>query len=159
MKKYKSINIFFLILSLISLFLLSSCTYSEIEVNKGVTVDILQFCDATNEDFERYNNAFTSVNIELKKDNYRLMKVTCKISNENNFDISVQNVKSVENEYFYLMSNCIDLEPTFSISAHSSMDVDFYIYVNNNLKSDDEIMAKLNDLNIVLEAYKVRQYN
>lgn len=144
-------NIFLIISIMIITFmsvLLSSCKNTTNYIKENVDVDILNFCNASEADFQKYNSAFSGENVKFTFENYRLLKVTYKISNKNDFSILVYNNQEIKNEDFYLVENCIDLEPTYAISPNSTLDVDVYVYINNDLTNENDILNKLNDLNI-----------
>lgn len=146
--------ILFVSLAAIVYFLFTSNIFTSANINKKVEVNVLSFVDATEKDFQRYNNAFTTKSVELERDNYRLLKMNCEITNKNNFPISFEDVQVIDTDDFYLSAESADYEPTFCINGDESMCIDMYIYVNNDLK-EDEIQGKLNDLDIVICAYRV----
>ena len=107
------------------------------DINNNIDIAFITCCNATEEDFQKYNNAFSNETVVLQKDGYRLMKAKCEITNKNNF---------AKNSEFQLTENAADYEPTFSIEANSSYDFDIYIYVSNELTDENEILQKLNNL-------------
>lgn len=144
-------NIFLIISIMMITFmsvLLSSCKNTTNYIKENVDVNILSFCNASEEDFNKYNSAFSGENVEFAFENYRLLKVTYKISNKNDFSIKVLNNQVIKNKDFYLVENCIDLEPTYAISPNSSLDVDVYVYINKDLTNENDILNKLYELNI-----------
>ncbi|MCH5314891.1 MAG: hypothetical protein J1E81_03175 [Eubacterium sp.] len=155
MKQKIFLSVLLIIVMTISIFSLSSCSNSTDYIIGKIDVKILNVCNATEDDFKRYNNAFAAQNVEFIIDNYRLLKVTYELSNNNDFPINITGTQSISNDDIYLPSDSVDFEPTYPISANSSVEVDIYIYVNNDLDNENEILNKLNDLNIVFSAFKV----
>lgn len=147
-------SVFLIAFVILNMLFISSCSNTQTDINEKIDVRIQSFCLASEEDFERYNNAFTAQNVEFTIDNYRLFKVTYEISNNNDFAINIMKTQSIQNDDIYLPSDSIDLEPTYPISANSSLAVDIYIYVNNDLVNENDILNKLNELNIVFSAFK-----
>ena len=140
MKKNKSIiaiiviTVIFLLASL-SIFLLLSNVPTP-ETNKMTTVEILSVCNAEESDFQRYNNAFNLENVEFKVDDFRLLKVHCRIENNNDFAVNIMYSYDFRDSDFILKKNSVDIEPTYPISAHNEQDFDFYIYANENITEE-----------------------
>lgn len=147
MRKNKFFLIFVIMITLVSISF-SSCKNTTNYIKENVDVNILSFCNASEEDFNKYNSAFSGENVEFAFEDYRLLKVTYKISNKNDFSIRVFNNQVIKNKDFYLVENCIDLEPTYAISPNSSLDVDVYVYINKDLTNENDILNKLNELDI-----------
>lgn len=124
------------------------------DINNNIDIAFITCCNAAEEDFQKYNNAFSGETVVLQKDGYRLMKAKCEITNKNNFAISFDKVNAIKNSEFQLTENAADYEPTFSIEANSSYDFDIYIYVSNELTDENEILQKLNNLIISFSTYK-----
>lgn len=132
--------------SVLLLFALSSCDSGVPNTNRNnVDVDILSCCNATQADFMKYNSAD---NLELTIDNYRLMKFDYKFTNNNDYAINVQGLQSFKNEEFYILPECVDIEPTYPFAPGETFNLDVYIYVGNQLTDEDEIIDKLFDLDI-----------
>lgn len=140
MKKNKSIiaiiviTVIFLLAAL-SIFLLLSNVPTP-EINKKATVEILSVCSAEESDFQRYNNAFNLENVEFKVDDFRLLKVHCRIENNNDFAVNIMYSYDFRDSDFILKKNSVDIEPTYPISAHNEQDFDFYIYANENITEE-----------------------
>lgn len=140
MRKNKSIiaiiviTVIFLLASL-SIFLLLSNVPTP-ETNKMTTVEILSVCNAEESDFQRYNNAFNLENVEFKVDDFRLLKVHCRIENNNDFAVNIMYSYDFRDSDFILKKNSVDIEPTYPISAHNEQDFDFYIYANENITEE-----------------------
>lgn len=90
----------------------------------------------------------------MKIDNYRLMKVTYKVSNNNDFSVYAKGMKSISNDDFQVHVNALDIEPTYPFSGKETFELDAYIYVNDQLTSEDEIKDKLNELGMILDIVK-----
>lgn len=133
---------------------LSSCSYNDVSDIK-TDIEILDFCNATQEDFKKYNSAFSGQDIEFNVDDYRLLKVRISVLNKNNFSIGIQGAECIKNNYFYLPGNSVDIEPTYPIASNQQIDLDIYIYVHNSLTDENEISEKLNELSITMRSYKV----
>ena len=127
------------------------------DINNNIDIAFMTCHNAKEEDFQKYNNAFSNETVVLQKDGYRLMKAKCEITNKNNFAISFDKVNAIKNSEFQLTENAADYEPTFSIEANSSYDFDIYIYVSNELTDENEILQKLNNLIISFSTYKANQ--
>lgn len=155
MIKNKLLKIVSLALVVILAFSFAACEKIAEDINKKVSVEVVSFCDAKEEDFERYTNAFPNKTVEFEKDHYRLVKMNCEVTNHNAFPISFEDMRVIDTDEFYLSADAADYEPTFMIAANSSMCIDIYIYVSNDLTDEDEILAKLNELDIVLLTYRV----
>lgn len=140
MRKNKSIiaiiviTVIFLLASL-SIFLLLSNVPTP-ETNKMTTVEILSVCNAEESDFQRYNNAFNLENVEFKVDDFRLLKVHCRIENNNDFAVNIMYSYDFRDSDFILKKYSIDIEPTYPISANNEQDFDFYIYANENITEE-----------------------
>lgn len=140
MRKNKSIiaiiviTVIFLLAAL-SIFLLLSNVPTP-ETNKMTTVEILSVGNAEESDFQRYNNAFNLENVEFKVDDFRLLKVHCRIENNNDFAVNIMYSYDFRDSDFILKKNSIDIEPTYPISAHNEQDFDFYIYANENITEE-----------------------
>ncbi len=147
MKKSNFFFVLFIMILFVSI-ILSSCKNTKDNIKENIDIKIVSFCDAEEDDFKKYNCAFAGDNAELVVENYRLLKVTYNILNKNDFSIKVFNSNVIKNNDFYLVEDCIDLEPTYAISSNSSLDVDVYVYINNDLTDKDDILNKLYDLNI-----------
>lgn len=155
MKGNKLLSVIFIAVALLSVFSLSSCSNAGIsDIEKQAAVEIINFSDAKQDDFKRYNNAFPNRIPDMFVDNYKLIKMNCKIENKNNYSISFEFLKEIKNDDCYLPSDAADYEPTFCILPNDSRNVDVYIYVNKDL-SEDEVSEVLNDLDIDLCEYKV----
>ena len=155
MKRNKLLSLVFFIVAVLSVCsLLSCCNTDTSNIKKKVDIEILNFSDATQEDFNRYNNAFIGSKPDMFVGNYKLIKMNCKIKNNNDYPISFELIKEIKNDDCYLPSNAADYEPTFSIRPNDSRNVDIYIYVNKNL-TEDEISNTLNGLDIDLCEYEV----
>lgn len=155
MKRNKLLSLVFFIVAVLLVCSLSSCSNTDTSnIKKKVDIEILNFSDATQEDFKRYNNAFTDSKPDMFVDNYKLIKMNCKIKNNNEYPISFESIKEIKNDDCYLSSDAVDYEPTFSIRPNDSKNVDIYIYVNKNL-TENKISETLNDLDIDLCEYKV----
>lgn len=159
MNKNKLVKIILLVLSVMIAFAFTSCArvmkYVKEYVNTEADVSVISFVNATEEDFQRYNNAFPLGKPELDRDNYRLVKLNCEIKNNSPFAISFSKLQPINNDDFYLSDDAADYEPTFCIRENKSMLVDIYIYVNNELTDENELRDKLDKLKIKLLAYKV----
>lgn len=140
MRKNKSIiaiiviTVIFLLASL-SIFLLLSNVPTP-EISKMTTVEILSVGNAEESDFQRYNNAFNLENVEFKVDDFRLLKVHCRIENNNDFAVNIMYSYDFRDSDFILKKHSIDIEPTYPISAHNEQDFDFYIYANENITEE-----------------------
>lgn len=154
MRTNKLSIILLLAFTIMLIFSLSACNSDKSGDINNIDIVFLTCCNATEEDFQKYNNAFSNETVVLQKDGYRLMKAKCKITNKNNFAISFEKVNAIKNNEFYLTDNSADYEPTFSIEANSSYDFDIYIYVSNELTDENEILQKLNNLIISFSTYK-----
>ena len=97
-------------------------------------------------DFEKYNCAFSPGNVELYTENYKLVKVKYKFTNNNDFSVCIFNEKVVKNDDFYLIESCIDLEPTYDISSNSSLDIDVYVYVNKGISKTENMIEILKNI-------------
>lgn len=162
MKKNKSIiaiiviTVIFLLASLSILLLLSNVPTPE--TNKMTTVEILSVCNAEESDFQRYNNAFNLENVEFKVDDFRLLKVHCRIENNNDFAVNIMYSYDFRDSDFILKKNSVDIEPTYPISAHNEQDFDFYIYANENITEEqafDMLSSRFNHSNELF--YLVRE--
>lgn len=158
MRKNKLLIILLLAFTIMLILSLSACNSDTSgDINNNIDIAFITCCNATEEDFQKYNNAFSNETVVLQKDGYRLMKAKCEITNKNNFAISFDKVNAIKNSEFQLTENAADYEPTFSIEANSSYDFDIYIYVNNELTDENEILQKLNNLIISFSTYKSNQ--
>lgn len=154
MRKNKSIiaiiviTVIFLLAAL-SIFLLLSNVPTP-EISKMTTVEILSVCNAEESDFQRYNNAFNLENVEFKVDDFRLLKVHCRIENNNDFAVNIMYSYDFRDSDFILKKNSVDIEPTYPISAHNEQDFDFYIYANENITEEqafDMLSSRFNHSN------------
>lgn len=158
MRKNKLLIILLLAFTIMLILSLSACNSDTSgDINNNIDIAFITCCNATEEDFQKYNNAFSNETVVLQKDGYRLMKAKCEITNKNNFAISFDKVNAIKNSEFQLTEIAADYEPTFSIEANSSYDFDIYIYVNNELTDENEILQKLNNLIISFSTYKSNQ--
>ncbi len=150
--KKESIRMFSICLLIILLLSLSACNYYEPEsVQKNIEVNILSCCDATQQDFEKYNSALSGANTEFTVDNYRLMKFDCEFTNNNDYAINVQGVKRILNDKFYFLSECVDIEPTYPFGAKETFNLDVYIYVDKELTDEQNIIDELNNADIIFD--------
>lgn len=155
MRKNKLLIILLLAFTIMLILSLSACSSdTSDDINNNIDIAFKTCHNATEEDFQKYNNAFSSETVVFQKDGYRLMKAKCEITNKNNFAISFDKVNAIKNSEFQLSENAADYEPTFSIEANSSYDFDIYIYVSNELTDENEILQKLNNLIISFSTYK-----
>lgn len=155
MRKNKLLIILLSAFTIMLILSLSACNSdTSDDINNNIDIAFITCCNATEEDFQKYNNAFSSETVVLQKDGYRLMKAKCELTNKNNFAISFDKVNATKNSEFQLTENAVDYEPTFSIEANSSYDFDIYIYVSNELTDENEILQKLNNLIISFSTYK-----
>lgn len=154
MKKNKSIITIIIItviflFGVISIFLLLSNVPTP-EISKRTTVEILSVCSAEESDFQQYNNAFNLENVEFNVDNFRLLKVHCRIKNNNDFAINIMYSYDFKDSDFILKKNSVDIEPTYPISEHNELDFDFYIYANENMTEEqafDMLSKRFNNSN------------
>lgn len=155
MKRNKLLSVIILAVAVLLMSFLSSCSNADTSnIKKKVDIEISNFSDATQEDFKQYNNAFSGSKPDMFVDNYKLIKMNCKIKNNNDYAISFESIKEIKTDDYYLCSNAVDYEPTFSIRPNDSQNVDIYIYVNKNF-TKDKTSKILNDLDIDLREYKV----
>lgn len=160
MRTNKLLIILLLAFTIMLILSLSACNSdTSDDINNNIDIAFITCCNATEEDFQKYNNAFSSETVVFQKDGYRLMKAKCEITNKNNFAISFDKVNAIKNSEFQLTENAADYEPTFSIEANSSYDFDIYIYVSNELTDENEILQKLNNLIISFSTYKAIRQN
>jgi len=125
------------------------------DINSKISLSVVSFCDATQEDFKKYNSAFPAEEeIKFTFENYRLVKVTYKFTNNNDFSVTYKNVRTLKNDDFYIPPENLDIEPTYPIASGQSLDIDAYIYVNKDLTDKSELEKKLNALNVEAIAYK-----
>lgn len=128
---------------------------SDSDINSKISLSVVSFCDATEDDFNRENSAFPAgEEIKFTFDHYRLVKVTYKFTNNNDFSVTYRNVKMLKNDDFYIPPENLDIQPTYPIASGQSLDIDVYIYVNKDLTNESELENKLNALNVEAIAYK-----
>ena len=155
MKNNKLLSLVFFMVAILLVCFLSSCSNTDTsDMKKKVDIEIINFSDATQEDFKHYNNAFAGSKPDMIVDNYKLIKMNCKIPNNNEYPISFESIKEIKNEDCYLTSDAVDYEPTFSIFPNDSKSVDVYVYINRNLNKN-KILETLNELDIDLCEYEV----
>lgn len=154
MRKNKLLIILLLAFTIMLILSLSACNSDTSGDINNIDIAFITCHNAIEEDFQKYNNAFSNETVVLQKDSYRLMKAKCEITNKNNFAISFDKVNAIKNSEFQFTENAADYEPTFSIEANSSYDFDIYIYVSNELTDENEILQKLNNLIISFSTYK-----
>ena len=112
MRKNKLLIILLLAFTIMLILSLSACNSDTSgDINNNIDIAFITCCNATEEDFQKYNNAFSNETVVLQKDGYRLMKAKCEITNKNNFAISFDKVNAIKNSEFQLTENAADYEP------------------------------------------------
>lgn len=111
------------------------------------------------DDFERYNNAYSSDyengELEFSRDNYNMIKIICDVKNESANKLFELDFVSYKDENVFYESGAIDIEPSVPIEPNSTHSYEAYIYVNKNL-NDDEIsqVMKNTDFKFIVSSSK-----
>lgn len=72
----------------------------------------------------------------------KAVKLTLKMQNNSNCNL-YGFFTSIDNGNIYMVSECIDIEPTFRVEVNSEIEVSAYAYINNDLKTEQDIKNAL----------------
>lgn len=109
-------------------------------VDKSVTLTISY--DRILSDKE-YDDIQAYVYIPNIPDGYdKAVKLTLKMQNNSNCNL-YGFFTTIDNGNIYMVSECIDIEPTFRVEVNSKIEVSAYAYINNDLKTEQDIKNAL----------------
>lgn len=93
---------------------------------------------------KEYEDIQTHVNyIPNIPDGYdKAVKLTLKMQNNSNCNLYGFFI-TIDNGNIYMVSECIDIEPTFRVEVNSEIEVSAYAYINNDLKTEQDIKNAL----------------
>ncbi|GEM_PF-5418878 len=93
---------------------------------------------------KEYEDIQTHVNyIPNIPDGYdKAVKLTLKMQNNSNCNL-YGFFTTIDNGNIYMVSECIDIEPTFRVEVNSEIEVSAYAYINNDLKTEQDIKNAL----------------
>lgn len=110
-------------------------------------------------DYDEYEYFLTHVNNVEEISEHSIPKeynkhIRFNITLENNTIHSLSGfIVEYFDENFYITPECIDFEPTRNIVPKSKVSADILVYVNENLRSDDDIEKALKKINLTVLFY------
>ncbi len=101
---------------------------------------------------KEYEDIQTHVNyIPNIPDGYdKAVKLTLKMQNNSNCNL-YGFFTSIDNGNIYMISECMDIEPTFRVEVNSEIEVSAYAYINNDLKTEQDIKNALKSTDFTYE--------
>lgn len=80
----------------------------------------------------------------------KAVKLTLKMQNNSNCNL-YGFFTTIDNGNIYMVSECMDIEPTFRIEVNSEIEVSAYAYINNDLKTEQDIKNALKSTDFTYE--------
>lgn len=80
----------------------------------------------------------------------KAVKLTLKMQNNSNCNL-YGFFTTIDNGNIYMVSECIDIEPTFRVEVNSEIEVSAYAYINNDLKTEQDIKNALKSTDFTYE--------
>lgn len=100
---------------------------------------------------KEYDDIQSYVYIPNIPDGYdKAVKLTLKMQNNSNCNL-YGFFTSVDNGNIYMVSECMDIEPTFRVEVNSEIEVSAYAYINNDLKTEQDIKNALKSTDFTYE--------
>lgn len=136
MKNHRLIAV---ILVFIMMLLFASCSDNN-EAN-DININISYASLATMDDFEKYNNAYSSEwqtgEFKLSRDGYNMHKIICDVQNNSKKELSDLDFVSYKDDNMFYENGAIDIEPSVLIEPNSTQTYEAYIYINNDLNEEE----------------------
>lgn len=118
-------------------------------VDENVTLTISYdriLSDKEYEDIQAYVSYIPNI-----PDGYdKAVKLTLKMRNNSNCNL-YGFFTSIDNGNIYMVSECMDIEPTFRVESNSEIEVSAYAYINNDLKTEQDIKNALKSTDFTYE--------
>ena len=126
----------------------NSKSYQE-EIENSVKIIIKYDSFISDDETDQFSNYFQSI-ATIPEEYNKLIKLTITMNNNSKYDLSGF-ISTIYDDYIYMIPESVNLEPTFPIVANSNINVDAYIYINENFKTDNEIndILKKTDFNFL----------
>lgn len=118
-------------------------------VDKSVTLTISYDRILSDKEYDDIQ-AYVSYIPNIPEGYDKAVKLTLKM--QNNSTCSLYGFfTSIDNGNIYMVSECIDIEPTFRVEPNSEIEVSAYAYINNDLKTEQDIKNALKSTDFTYE--------